>query len=112
MTHPSKVKGDAFERMCRDYLAEVGLPVDRIPAGASNDRGDLWFPGHTLQCKNHGTPSLGSWWAQTQRQREYNRHPYAWCIHKRRGVAAPGDQFVTCDLGQLRMLLSYMAANR
>ena len=105
MTHPSKVKGDRFERLVADYLAEK-VTVERIPAGATVDRGDLWTPGkQTIQCKDVNHMSLGSWVDEATQQMVNNNHRAAWVVHKRRGVTAAADQFVTCDLSQLRDLL-------
>ena len=40
MANPQKRKGSAFERLVADYLAER-VACERIPAGATLDRGDL-----------------------------------------------------------------------
>lgn len=103
--HPSKVKGDRFERLVADYLAETLPAVERIPAGATEDRGDLWIPGSTIQIKNVARMALPSWWADTTRQAATNRHALGWLVHKRVGTTAPGSQWVTCDLAQLRDVL-------
>ena len=101
MTHPAKRKGDLFERTIVDYLAEQ-LPAERIPASATIDRGDIWLPGTTLQCKNHVRLDLPAAWRDTQQQAGNNRHHDGWLIHKRHGVTDPAAQWVTCDLAQLR----------
>ncbi len=42
VTHPNKAKGSRWEAAVRDYLSEVlGVRVERVPAGAQIDRGDL-----------------------------------------------------------------------
>ena len=53
MTNPSKRKGTAFESACRDYLADVlGRRIERLPAGATLDRGDLTgVDGVAVECK-------------------------------------------------------------
>jgi hypothetical protein len=110
VTNRSKAKGDWLERTARDYLAEAGVPCERIPAGATLDRGDLWVPGHTVQCKNWTRTDLPSWWRGTQQQAEVNGHRFAWMIHKRTGVAKPEGQWVTTDLAHLRLLLQETVA--
>ena len=105
MTHPSKAKGDAFERLIARYFADEGFIVERIPAGASDDRGDLWIPGVTIQCKNRTRTDLPGWWADTERQRDYNAHDDAVLIHKRVGTVDPARQWVTVDLAQAISLL-------
>lgn len=54
MANPAKRKGSKWESDVRDYLAaHLGLRVERIPAGAAHDRGDLsGLPGVAVECKN------------------------------------------------------------
>jgi hypothetical protein len=105
VTHPSKAKGDRFERLVCDYLAET-VVCERIPAGASKDRGDLWVPNAgTIQCKDWTTTNLPAWWRDTERQMTNNNHRTGWVVHKRKGTTDPTQQWVTCDLQQLRYLL-------
>ena len=105
MPNPQKAKGSAFERLVRDYLAEA-FPCERIPAGATLDRGDLWTPHAAIQCKNHRTLSLGSWLAQAvQQQQNAGKRLHALVV-KRKGTTDPGAQLVVMSLQQLRTLLS------
>lgn len=108
MSHPSKVKGSAFERLICDYLTALGIPAERIPAGASDDRGDIWVPGVTIQCKNQARMALPAWWADTQRQRDTNDHTVGLLVHKRHGVTDPSRQWVTVDLAQAVELIAPM----
>ena len=107
MTHPSKAKGDKFERLIAATLAEDGHPVERIPAGASDDRGDLWIAGLpvTTQCKNRATLALPEWWRDTERQRLYNGHEFGFLVHNRPRVAAGLDQWVTVDVATFSRIL-------
>lgn len=100
-----KAKGSAFERLIRDYLAEA-IPCERIPAGATLDRGDLWTPTAAVQCKNHRKLELSAWVAETQQQQQAAGKPYGILIVKRRGVTDPGQQYAILPLHQLRSLLS------
>lgn len=102
--NPQKAKGSAFERLIRDYLAEV-IPCERIPPGATLDRGDLWTPQAAIQCKNHRSLSLGAWLDQTQQQQRNADKPYGFLVVKRKGTADPAEQFVICSASQLRSLL-------
>ena len=62
MTHPSKRKGSAWESVVRDYLtATTGRRVERIPAGASLDRGDLsGLDRVAVECKDVAKVELAS----------------------------------------------------
>lgn len=55
MSNPQKRKGTSWESAVRDWL-NARLPhlrVERIPAGATHDRGDLTgLPGITIECKS------------------------------------------------------------
>lgn len=60
MTNPSKAKGSAWERDVARYLTDrTGWRVERLPAGATIDRGDLaGIPGLVIECKNTKTLNL------------------------------------------------------
>jgi hypothetical protein len=107
MANPQKAKGSAFERLVRDYLAEV-IPCERIPPGATVDRGDLWTAHATIQCKNHRTLSLGAWLAATAQQQQNANKRYGVLVVKRKGTTDPAEQFAICSLKQLRDLLSLL----
>lgn len=56
MTSPSKAKGSAWERECVKVLRgyRFGEAADRMPAGATDDRGDIaGIAGLVVECKNH-----------------------------------------------------------
>jgi hypothetical protein len=105
MANPQKAKGSAFERLVCDYLAE-SFPCERLPAGATIDRGDLWTPHAAIQCKNHRTLSLGAWLAQAVQQQQNARKRLHALVVKRKGTTDPGAQLVVMTLEQLRSLLS------
>ena len=105
MANPQKAKGSAFERLVRDYLAEH-VPCERIPPGATIDRGDLWTPHAAIQCKNHRTLSLGAWLAATVQQQQNAGKRFHALVVKRKGTTDPSDQLVVMTLQQLRSLLS------
>lgn len=102
--NPQKAKGSAFERLIATYLSEA-VACERIPAGATLDRGDLWTPQAAIQCKNHRSLSLGAWLDQTHLQQRNADKPYGFLVVKRKGTTDPGDQFAICSTSQLRSLL-------
>jgi hypothetical protein len=107
MTSTSKRKGSAFERLVADYLA-AAVPCERIPAGATEDRGDLWTPHAAVQCKNVARLSLGAWWDETLEQQGHAGKPWGWLVVKRRGATDPARQLAVCDLEQLRRVLKVL----
>ncbi len=63
MTHPNKAKGSRWEAAVRDYLADkLGLRLERIPAGAANDRGDIsGLPNLCVECKDVAKLDFAGW---------------------------------------------------
>ena len=102
--NPQKAKGSAFERLIRDYLAQT-IPCERIPAGATLDRGDLWTPTCAIQCKNHRTLRLSEWLAETCEQQGNASKPLHALAVKRARTTDPAQQLVVMTLEQLRHLL-------
>lgn len=108
MSNPQKAKGAAFERLIADYFNGRGIHCDRVPAGATLDRGDLWVPDlafPTFDCKNHRTPTLGAWVDRASEQAANARRASGVVIHKRHGVTDPAEQFVTTSLAMFLPLL-------
>lgn len=98
MTNPQKAKGSTFEIGQADYFNLRGIPCERIPAGATNDRGDLWVPiieWPSIDCKNHRKPSLGVWCDRAFEQAQNLGRTSGFVNHKRHGVADPALQFMT-----------------
>jgi hypothetical protein len=85
MANANKRKGDAFELSIQRYLSER-LDCERIPAGSTVDRGDLWTRTALIQCKN--------------------QKPLHALVIKRYRTTDPADQFCVMTLGQLRELLA------
>lgn len=104
MTSPQKVKGDLFERNVRDWLLDDDWPlVQRIPAGATLDIGDLLLPADvpaTIDCKNHRTLSLGAWVDRAGVQAANAGRVSGWVCVKRNGTADPARSFMVTDLQQ------------
>lgn len=98
MSNPQKAKGSAFERLIADYFIGHGVPCERIPAGATADRGDLWVPiieFPTIDTKNHRTPQLGQWVDRAAEQAHNAGRHAGVVLHKRHGIIDPSRQFVT-----------------
>jgi hypothetical protein len=110
MSNPAKAKGSRFEREICDYLGEL-FPAERIPAGASLDRGDLWTPtvDFVWQCKNRQQLSLGAWLDDTVTQQHNAERNHHWLIVKRKGSTYPGDQFAICTVSQARTIAHQLA---
>ena len=105
--NPSKRKGDAFERLIRDYLAEE-IDCERIPAGATLDRGDLWSRQFCIQAKACRSWSVHSWLTQAEEQQANAGKPYHALLLKLRGVAAPDSQAVVMRANQFRALVALL----
>jgi hypothetical protein len=58
--NPTKAKGTRWESAVRDYLAGVlGVRIERVPAGAQIDRGDLvGIDRVVVECKDVGRIDL------------------------------------------------------
>jgi Holliday junction resolvase len=98
MGNPRKAKGSAFERAVTEYLRAQGLRVQRIPAGATADEGDLFVSDPTwpaIQCKNHAKFDLAGWVRDVEAQaaNANRRNGIVW--HKKRGTTNPGEWYVT-----------------
>ena len=98
MTTPQKRKGYSAEKAVADYLNGLGIPCERIPSGATADRGDLWVPiieFPTIDVKNHASLSLAEWVdrAADQAHNAGRRAGVVW--HKRPRKADPSAWYVT-----------------
>jgi hypothetical protein len=98
VSNPSKDEGSRAERMVANYLTSLGIACERIPAGATADRGDLWVPlieFPSIDVKDHAAMRLGEWVdrAAEQAHNAGRRGGIVW--HKRRGFVDPGNWFVT-----------------
>ena len=110
----AKKAGSSFERLMADYLrAALDNPnIDRMVKSGSLDRGDIAnvrdSHGRLLavECKNTATMSLPQWEREaTAEALNYGAHAGI-IIHKRRGTADPGEQWVTMTAETLTKLLT------
>lgn len=108
----AKKAGAAFERAMADYLAEqLGDDrIDRRVKSGAKDRGDIaglrvFGERGVVECKNTRAMTLAAWIneAEVEAGNDDARH---WVVvHKRRGVGAPGEQYVTMTVDQWLWLM-------
>lgn len=105
-------KGSAFEKSIADYLA-IQLQDDRIERRVTNgakDRGDIGgvrLNGHrvVIECKNHNRLNLAGWVEEARIEAGNDDSILGAVIHKKRGTAQPGEQYVTITVDDLITLL-------
>jgi hypothetical protein len=106
-------KGSTFEKSIADYIA-IQLQDDRIERRVTNgakDRGDIGgvrLNGHrvVIECKNHNRLNLAGWVDEAQIEAGNDDAILGAVIHKRRGTAKPGEQYVTITVDDLITLIS------
>lgn len=112
----AKAAGTRFERSIADYLAStVDDRIDRRVKTGAKDRGDIagirlspaLGGGRVVaECKNTTRIALGTWAAETEAERGNDDAAAGLIVHKRHGVADPGQQWVTCTVNDLVALLT------
>src|SRR3954454_11658070 len=109
MTNSARNKGRDFESMIRDYFRSIGLPVERIPAGMKDDRGDLsGIAGWTVQLKCYPRDmgrAIREGLADLEVQQANADPPYGAAIVKRPGKTDPGRQLVVMEVWQYGAVL-------
>lgn len=105
--------GSRFERIIADWLAtNLDDRIDRRVKTGAKDRGDLGGirtigNGRVVaELKNTSRTSLGTWQAEAEVERGNDEALAAVVIHKRHGVADPGQQWVTCTVTDLVALIT------
>jgi hypothetical protein len=109
----AKTAGTRFERSVVDYIA-VALDDDRIDRRVCNgvkDRGDiagLRCHGQRLvaECKDTTRIELASWTAEAHIEAGNDDALTGVVIHKRKGIADPGRQWVSMTVDDLLALLA------
>lgn len=108
----AKSAGTRFETSIARWLAEhVDDRIERRTKNGTKDRGDIsgWrFAGRRVvaELKDRARLELGVWVREAETERLNDDASVALVIHKRRGTADPGDQFVTLTLRDLVALLT------
>ena len=111
----AKAAGARFERVVADYLAtHVDDRIDRRVKTGAKDKGDIaGLRAHSqrvvLEAKDVAKLALGSWVREADIERGNDDALAGFVVHKRRGTADPGDQYVT---GTLRDLVALLTGER
>lgn len=109
----AKAAGTRFERSIADWL-KTALGDDRIDRRVRNgakDRGDIAGVRHrghrvVLELKDVSRTDLSGWVKEAHLEAGNDDALVGLVIHKRRGTADPGEQYVTCTLADLVALLT------
>ena len=108
----AKSAGTRLERETADYLAAaVDDRIDRRVKTGGKDKGDIAsvrLPDGrrmVIECKDVVKTDLSGWVRESQVEKENDKAAAAAVVHKRRGVGAPGRQYVTMTLDDLVVLL-------
>lgn len=113
----AKKAGTAFETATASHASNTLLyPVERRTLTGGKDRGDLaglyleTGERFVVQVKNVTRQALPAWLKATEEQRVNDGAAFGVCVHKRHGVGAVGDQYVTSTydmwLAQVRVMQS------
>ena len=108
----AKKAGSTFERVVADYLSwEEDDRIDRAVKRGTKDVGDiagLRFHGQKIavEVKNTTKVTLSKWVAEAEIERQNLGALAGVVVHKRRGRAAPGDQWVTMTLRDFVALMN------
>ncbi len=112
----AKAAGTRFESAIAAYLAEhVDDRIERRSRGGAKDRGDIagvrLSPALrggrvVIEAKNCARIDLAGWAREAEIERGNDDAVAGVVVHKRHGVAWPGDQWVTMTLDDLIALLT------
>lgn len=108
----AKKAGTELERQVADYLAKhVDDRIDRRAKTGSRDKGDIGGVRHmggrvVIECKNVARLDLSGWVDEADIERGNDDAIAGLVVHKRRGTADPGDQYVTATVRDLVALLT------
>lgn len=97
----SKQKGTGFESLLLDAWRPYHPDVTRTPPAGSRDVGDLRWNGqlYVVEAKNCSRMDLAGWAAEAAVE-AVNAGMDGWIVaHKRRGVGASREQWVTTTVG-------------
>jgi hypothetical protein len=116
VSNPQKTKGSGWERALVDFLAVHRIEATRIPAGASNDRGDLFIPiieWPSIDAKNYSSYAgqLGGWVDRAEEQATNAGRRFGIVWLKRRGKANPANAYVVMS-GKAFMTLMSMIGDK
>lgn len=91
----SKRKGSAWETECVRYMRDSGWPwVERMPPNGALDRGDIAFPGVTIEAKNQAKVELAGFLDEAEREAANAGNDLGVAWIKRRGKASAAAGYV------------------
>jgi hypothetical protein len=109
----AKSAGARFERQIADALAAAldDDRIDRRPRTGAKDRGDiagvrLHGQRVVIEAKDCATMRLPEWTREARIEAGNDDALVGLVVHKRRGVADPKRQWVTCTVADLVAILS------
>lgn len=108
----ARAAGSRHERLVADYLAEhVSEFVDRRVKTGATDKGDIAnVRAHgervVIECKDVAKLDLAGWVTEAETERVNDGALAGLVVHKRKGKAQPGDQYVTLTLTDLVAILT------
>lgn len=109
----AKAAGTWFERSLADHLAaHVDDRIDRRVKTGAKDRGDIanLRTSHgmrvVVEAKNCAKVSLGTWANEAEVERRNDDAVAGVVVHKRHGIAKPGQQWVTMTVDDLIAILT------
>lgn len=97
----SNPKGTRFETSLLPELQLFYPHAERRARTGAKDKGDFVLPGESryiLEAKNVTRFNLPEWLRQAETEARNAGALYGVVVHKRRGTALPGDQWVTMTL--------------
>lgn len=108
----AKSAGTRFERQVADYLkATVSQWIDRRPKNGGRDLGDISnvrLAGQrvVIECKNTTRMDLPTWVREARTEAHNDNALIGVVVHKRHGVSAPAEQWVTMTLADFAAILN------
>ncbi len=109
----ARAAGTRFERTIADHLAaHVDDRIDRRVKTGSKDRGDIagvrTFRNRrvVIECKDVTRIALAQWIDEAHTQAGNDDADVGIVVHKRHGIGAPGQQWVTMTVDDLVVLLN------
>ena len=108
----AKQAGARFERTTADYMkAATGQPIDRLVKTGAKDRGDVGPLRNAqgdlvaVECKDTSRLELSQWIGEAHTEAVNYGAVTGIVVHKRRGITAPGKQWVTMTLDDLLTIM-------
>jgi hypothetical protein len=104
--------GSKFERDIADYFRSAWCKfIDRMPKHGSRDQGDIqnFYVGDTqvaVECKVVAKIDLAGWYKEAQTEAMNLGAPVGIVVAKRRGLAAPANQWCIMTVGDFVYLLT------